>query len=127
MVFSLATSGAIRIDGMRMGLNYGLNKVRFPAPVKVGARVVDGLEQQARSLVDELQARTEGLVGGFQTEQLLEVLASRQEVLDNQVRRAIDSSHSWTNWRRFESSMPTAIACSIAARRCPRKRPPNGA
>jgi len=26
-------------DGFRMGINYGLNKVRFPAPVKVGGRV----------------------------------------------------------------------------------------
>lgn len=25
--------------GMRMGVNYGLEKVRFPAPVKVGSRV----------------------------------------------------------------------------------------
>jgi len=30
---------AIRIDGMRMGLNYGLNKVRFPAPLPVDRRV----------------------------------------------------------------------------------------
>ncbi len=30
---------AIRIEGMRMGLNYGLNKVRFPAPLPVGSRV----------------------------------------------------------------------------------------
>ena len=26
-------------QGMTMGINYGLDKVRFPAPVKVGARV----------------------------------------------------------------------------------------
>ena len=30
---------AITIDGMRMGLNYGLNRVRFPAPLPVGSRV----------------------------------------------------------------------------------------
>ncbi|MGI4718920.1 MAG: MaoC family dehydratase [Janthinobacterium lividum] len=30
---------AVRIDGMRMGLNYGLNKVRFPAPLPVDSRV----------------------------------------------------------------------------------------
>ncbi|TAK85760.1 MAG: MaoC family dehydratase, partial [Aquabacterium sp.] len=29
----------IRIDGVRMGINYGLNRVRFPAPVRVGSRV----------------------------------------------------------------------------------------
>ena len=27
------------VDGVRMTLNYGLNKVRFPAPVPVGSRV----------------------------------------------------------------------------------------
>jgi acyl dehydratase len=27
------------IDDVRMGLNYGLNKVRFPAPVPVGSRL----------------------------------------------------------------------------------------
>lgn len=28
-----------RVDGLRMGINYGLNKVRFPQPVKVGSRI----------------------------------------------------------------------------------------
>jgi acyl dehydratase len=27
------------VDGVRMGINYGLNKVRFPAPVRVGSKV----------------------------------------------------------------------------------------
>lgn len=30
---------ALSIDGMRMGLNYGLNRVRFPAPLPSGIRV----------------------------------------------------------------------------------------
>jgi acyl dehydratase len=30
---------AIELGGVRMGVNYGLNKVRFPAPVPVGSRV----------------------------------------------------------------------------------------
>ncbi len=30
---------ALAIEGMRMGLNYGLNKVRFPAPLPVDSRV----------------------------------------------------------------------------------------
>lgn len=30
---------AVHMSDMRMGLNYGLNKVRFPAPVPVGSRV----------------------------------------------------------------------------------------
>ncbi|MCX4802555.1 MULTISPECIES: MaoC family dehydratase [Streptomyces] len=29
----------MRVEGMRMGLNYGTNKVRFPAPVPVGSRL----------------------------------------------------------------------------------------
>ena len=33
-----------RVDGVRMGVNYGLNKVRFPAPVRVGSRVRAGVE-----------------------------------------------------------------------------------
>ena len=30
---------AIKVEQMRMGLNYGMNKVRFPAPVPVGSRL----------------------------------------------------------------------------------------
>ena len=30
---------AIRIEGVRMGVNYGLNRVRFTGPVPAGARV----------------------------------------------------------------------------------------
>ncbi|MFA3836342.1 MaoC family dehydratase [Streptomyces aureus] len=29
----------IKVDGMKMGVNYGTNKVRFPAPVPVGSRL----------------------------------------------------------------------------------------
>jgi acyl dehydratase len=32
-------SGTYRITDSTMGVNYGLNKVRFPAPVPVGARI----------------------------------------------------------------------------------------
>lgn len=28
-----------RVDGVKLAVNYGLNKVRFPAPVPVGARI----------------------------------------------------------------------------------------
>lgn len=28
-----------KFEGLKMGVNYGLNKVRFPAPVKVGAKI----------------------------------------------------------------------------------------
>ena len=30
---------AINVEQMRMGINYGMNKVRFPAPVPVGSRL----------------------------------------------------------------------------------------
>lgn len=29
----------MRVEGMRMGINYGTDKVRFPAPVPVGSRL----------------------------------------------------------------------------------------
>jgi acyl dehydratase len=32
------------VEGPRMGVNYGANKVRFPAPVPVGSRVRAGVE-----------------------------------------------------------------------------------
>lgn len=32
------------IDGLRMGVNYGVNKVRFPAPLPVGSRIRAGVE-----------------------------------------------------------------------------------
>jgi acyl dehydratase len=32
-------SQIMRVDGVRMGINYGVNKVRFPAPVPVGSQL----------------------------------------------------------------------------------------
>jgi acyl dehydratase len=34
----------IQVGGLAMGINYGLNKVRFPSPVPVGVRVRAGAE-----------------------------------------------------------------------------------
>jgi acyl dehydratase len=34
-----ASGGGVRIDGGRMTVNYGLNKVRFVAPVRAGSRL----------------------------------------------------------------------------------------
>jgi acyl dehydratase len=34
----------VRVEGVRMGVNYGCDKVRFPSPVPVGAKVRLGLE-----------------------------------------------------------------------------------
>ncbi|WP_020672802.1 MaoC family dehydratase [Amycolatopsis nigrescens] len=33
-----------RVENLSMGINYGLNKVRFPQPVKVGSKVRAGAE-----------------------------------------------------------------------------------
>jgi acyl dehydratase len=33
------TPQLMRVEGVRMGVNYGVNKVRFPAPVPVGSRL----------------------------------------------------------------------------------------
>jgi acyl dehydratase len=38
LIPSLAGS-LTKVEGVRMGINYGLNKVRFPSPVKAGSRV----------------------------------------------------------------------------------------
>jgi acyl dehydratase len=35
-------SEILHFDGVRLGINYGLNKVRFPAPVPVGSRIRAG-------------------------------------------------------------------------------------
>jgi acyl dehydratase len=34
----------VAYEGVKMGVNYGCNKVRFPAPVKVDSRVRAGAE-----------------------------------------------------------------------------------
>jgi acyl dehydratase len=40
------------IDGARMGINYGLNKVRFPAPLPVGSRVRGRVTLQCLNAID---------------------------------------------------------------------------
>jgi acyl dehydratase len=34
----------LRVEGVSMGINYGLDRVRFPAPVPVGSRIRAGAE-----------------------------------------------------------------------------------
>ena len=41
--------------GMRMRLNYGLNRVRFPSPVRAGSRI------RARTVLKELEPAAEGV------------------------------------------------------------------
>ncbi|HZN72195.1 MAG TPA: MaoC family dehydratase [Micromonosporaceae bacterium] len=40
------------VDGVRMGINYGLNRVRFPNPVPVGSRVRAGVELATVDSID---------------------------------------------------------------------------
>lgn len=47
-LISALNSGLYRLEGVRLVINYGLNKVRFPAPVPVGARV------RARSVLSDV-------------------------------------------------------------------------
>jgi acyl dehydratase len=57
-----------RIDGAGMGVNYGLNKVRFPAPVRVGARIraratlisLDRVGDNAVQVVNRVTIEVEG-------------------------------------------------------------------
>jgi acyl dehydratase len=43
-LISMLSQQTYRVDGLSMAINYGLNKVRFPRPVKVGARIRGGGE-----------------------------------------------------------------------------------
>ncbi|WP_433193680.1 MaoC family dehydratase [Nocardia sp. CA-107356] len=40
----LLVSQVYRVDGLKMGINYGCNKVRFPSPVPSGSRVRASVE-----------------------------------------------------------------------------------
>jgi acyl dehydratase len=63
----MLASQVSRVEGVRMGVNYGLNKVRFPAPVPVGSRVragvrlksVDAIEGGAQ-IVNEVTIERDG-------------------------------------------------------------------
>lgn len=54
------------MKGVKMGVNYGLNKVRFPAPVPVGKRI------HAKATVKSVTAITTPMPG-FQIEQVVEL------------------------------------------------------
>ncbi|QKV95813.1 MaoC family dehydratase [Streptomyces sp. NA02950] len=49
------TPQLMRVDGVRMGINYGVNKVRFPSPVPVGSRL------RATARIRELTEVTDGV------------------------------------------------------------------
>ncbi|WP_031511166.1 MaoC family dehydratase [Streptomyces megasporus] len=46
----------MRVEGVRMGINYGVNKVRFPSPLPVGSRV------RATGVITEVTEVGEGCV-----------------------------------------------------------------
>lgn len=46
-------SDTVRIHGVRMGVNYGVNRVRFTAPVKVGTRLRAHFKLISLELIDE--------------------------------------------------------------------------
>jgi len=57
----------LKVEGIAMGINYGLDKLRFPAPVKVGSKIrlggtvtqVDGVPGGVQAFVD-LTVEVEG-------------------------------------------------------------------
>lgn len=59
---------ALQIEGVGMGVNYGLNRVRFPSPVPVGSKVVaevvvkevTPLDGGAKQIVNEVTVSVEG-------------------------------------------------------------------
>lgn len=53
------TETSFRVEGVTMIINYGLNRVRFPAPVRVGSRV------RMHSELLELREAAEGYQGVF--------------------------------------------------------------
>ncbi len=55
----LLMSGALQLTGYGMGINYGLNKVRFPAPVPSGSRVRATFTVQS---VEDVPAGEQGVV-----------------------------------------------------------------
>ncbi|MFF3764251.1 MaoC family dehydratase [Streptomyces sp. NPDC001922] len=49
----------MRVDGVRMGINYGANKVRFPSPVPVGSRLrATGKISEVAEVTDGVQLTT---------------------------------------------------------------------
>ena len=63
------TMGLVAVSGVRMGINYGLNRVRFPNPVRVGSRVKASVKNQT---VEDVQ-------GGIQIVNEVTVLIEGQE------------------------------------------------
>jgi len=64
----MLTSGLLKVQGVKMGINYGLNKLRYPAPVPVGSRVralvrnlsVEEVGGGAAQVINEVTIQVEG-------------------------------------------------------------------
>ena len=50
---------AIRVEGVRLAINYGLNRVRFPAPVRAGSKV------RARFTLQSLKDLSSGVEAAY--------------------------------------------------------------
>ena len=57
----MLSAQAMKIDGTKLGVNYGLNKVRFPSPVRVNSRVRARIRLLAMEALPPL-----GALSGFQ-------------------------------------------------------------
>ncbi|MEO7496787.1 MAG: MaoC family dehydratase [Massilia sp.] len=62
-MLSALSNSALAVGGVKVGMNYGLNKVRFPAPVPAGSRI------RARLTLNHLDP----IEGGVQAEWGVEV------------------------------------------------------
>lgn len=72
-------SQLLRLDGIGMGVNYGLNKVRFPAPLPVGSKIrlharVEAVRAAAGGAVDLTVAMTVERDGGDKPVAVAEVI-----------------------------------------------------
>jgi acyl dehydratase len=64
----LLTAAAFDVEDVRIGINYGLNRVRFPAPVRVGSRLrgrfkllsYETIEGNGAQMVVEVTVEIEG-------------------------------------------------------------------
>lgn len=72
-------SQLLHIDGIGMGVNYGLNKVRFPAPLPVGSKIrlhahVEAVREATGGAVDLVVAMTVERDGGDKPVAVAEVI-----------------------------------------------------
>ena len=69
-----------RVDNVSMAVNYGMNKVRFPSPVRVGARLA------ASARIDDVQSLDNAVQATFVTTMNVEGVAKPASVIESVVR-----------------------------------------